>query len=349
MESELTVASVLHRVTSGDKLSEAESQYVMEAIFTGRATSAQIAGFLVALKMRGESVEELVGMARIMRSHAVKLSVNVSDCFDTCGTGGDGSQTFNVSSVAAVVLAGAGVRVAKHGNRSVSSRSGSADLFEAFGVNVEANPSVVEQCLIKAGIAFCYAPTFHPSMKHAGPTRKELGVRTAFNLLGPLTNPVGVRRQIIGVPSIEVIELVASALLALGSERAWVVHGAGGLDELSPIGETEVCEVHQGGLSRFSIQPQDFGITPSNLTALRVDSVSESQKMAISVLAGDTGPGRDIVLMNAAAGLLVAGRVDTLADGMEAAGAAIDDGRASAALDRMVAYSKSVVDHEDAR
>lgn len=347
MGSELTVASVLDRVTSGAKLSEVESEYVMEAIFTGRATSAQIAGFLVALKMRGESVEELVGMARIMRTHAVKLNVNVSDCFDTCGTGGDGAQTFNVSSVTAVVLAGAGVRVAKHGNRSVSSRSGSADLFEAFGVNVEATPSVVAQCLMKARIAFCYAPTFHPSMKHAGPTRRELGVRTAFNLLGPLTNPVGVRRQIIGVPNIEVVELVATALLSLGSERVWVVHGAGGLDELSPMGATEVCEIHQGQLSRFSIRPEDFGVRPTDVTALRVDSVAESHSMAISVLSGESGPGRDIVLMNAAAGLLVAGRVDTLVEGMRSAAVAIDEGRASATLDRMVTYSQGIDSDED--
>ncbi len=343
MESELTLVSVLDHVTCGGSLSEAESEYVMEEIMTGHATSAQIAGFLVALKVRGESVEELVGMARIMRSHSVKLSQSVPGCFDTCGTGGDGAQTFNVSSVAAVVLAGTGVRVAKHGNRSVSSRSGSADLFEAFGVNVEASPSVVEHCLIEAGIAFCYAPTFHPSMKHAGPTRRELGVRTAFNLLGPLTNPVGVRRQIIGVPNVEVIELVASALRSLGCERVWVVHGAGGLDELSPIGTTEVCEIHQGELSRFSIRPQDFGVIPSEVSALQVDSIAESHKMALAVLAGDTGPGRDIVLMNAAAGLLVAGRVDTLTEGMNSATVAIDEGHASAALDRMVACSQVIV------
>ena len=342
MGSELTLAAVLNRVTTGGNLSETESEYVMEEIMTGRATSAQIAGILVALKMRGESVEELVGMARIMRSHSLKLSRPIADCFDTCGTGGDGAQTFNVSSIAAVVLAGSGVRVAKHGNRSVSSRSGSADLFEAFGVNVEASPLVVERCLVEAGIGFCYAPIFHPSMKHAGSTRRELGLRTAFNLLGPLTNPVGVRRQIIGVPNVELLELVASALRSLGSERAWVVHGAGGLDELSPIGATEVCEIHQGQLSRFSVHPQDFGVTPSDLSALRVDSVAESHKVALGVLAGQVGPARDIVLMNAAAGLLVAGRVETLADGMRSAGIVIDDGRASAVLDLMVTCSKDV-------
>ena len=228
----------------------------------------------------------------------------------------------------------------------IRDRSGSADLFEAFGVNIQATPAVVEECLIKAGIAFCYAPTFHPSMKHAGPTRRELGVRTAFNLLGPLTNPVGVRHQIIGVANSEVVELVATALLSLGSERVWVVHGAGGLDELSPMGATKVCEIHQGRLSRFSIGPEDFGVRPTDVTAFRVDSVAESHSMAVSVLAGESGPGRDIVLMNAAAGLLVAGRVDTLADGMRSAAVAIDEGRASAALARMVAYSQNVVDHE---
>ncbi len=342
MGSKVTLASVLDLVTRGVNLSESESEYVMEEIMTGRATSAQIAGLLVALKMKGESVEEIVGMARIMRSHSVKLSRSIPNCFDTCGTGGDGARTFNVSSVTAVVLAATGLRVAKHGNRSVSSRSGSADLFEAFGVNVEASPLVVERCLVEAGIAFCYAPTFHPSMRHAGPTRRALGVRTAFNLLGPLTNPVGVGRQIIGVPSVDVLELVASSLRSLGSERVWVVHGSGGLDEISPIGETEVCEVHEGQLSRFSIRPQDFGVTPSDLRALRVDSIAESHKMALAVLAGEGGPARDIVLMNAAAGLLVAGQVGTLSEGMQSAGIAIDEGRARAALDRMVTYSQAV-------
>ena len=227
----------LHR---REDLTEAESSAAMVEIMEGRATSAQIAGMLIALAMKGERPSEIVGFARTMRARAVRVTSTFDDVFDTCGTGGDRLNTFNVSSISALTVAACGVRVAKHGNRSVSSACGSADLFEALGVDVSASPAVVGQCLEEAGIAFFFAPVFHPSMRHAGPARRDLGVRTAFNLLGPLTNPAGSTRQIIGVPRPEHTDLLARALGLLGSEHAWVVHGADGLDEISITGYTKV-------------------------------------------------------------------------------------------------------------
>jgi anthranilate phosphoribosyltransferase len=224
------LSNLLEKLLRREDLSTDEATAAMDEIMEGRVLPSQIAGLLVALAMKGERPEEIVGFARSMRSRATKLSREYAPVFDTCGTGGDRAHTFNVSTVAALVLAACGVRVAKHGNRSVSSRCGSADLFEALGVNVTAEPPVVERCLQDAGIAFFFAPTFHPSMRHAGPTRRELGLRTAFNLLGPLTNPAGARRQLVGVPRPELTELVARSLALLGTERAWVVHGADGLD-----------------------------------------------------------------------------------------------------------------------
>ncbi len=335
---------LLRNVLRRQDLTVGEAETAMDEIMSGRATSAQIAGLLIGLAMKGERASEIVGLARTMRSHAVRLSRRFDDCFDTCGTGGDGSRTFNVSSVAAIVLAGCGVQVAKHGNRSVSSSCGSADLFEALGVNVGATPSVVERCLAEAGIGFFFAPTFHPSMRHAGPTRRELGVRTAFNLLGPLTNPAGATRQIIGVPRPEMTDLMARALVELGSERAWVVHGAGGLDEISTAGETQVSEVRAGEVSSFVVRPEDFGVTPTEIDALRVDGLEASVAMAREVLAtgnGHEGPQRDVVLMNAAAGLLVTGRVGSLSDGVEMARDAVHSGRAGAAVAIMATLSQA--------
>ena len=239
-------SSLLNKLLKHHDLSEEEAAEAMAEIMAGNAAAAQIGALLIGLAMKGERPNEIVGLARTMRANAVQLTKPRSNVFDTCGTGGDQSNTFNVSSVAALVLAGCEVTVAKHGNRSVSSRCGSADLFEALGVNVTASPLQVERCLDGAGIAFFFAPTFHPSMKHAGPTRKDLGVRTAFNLLGPLTNPAGATRQLVGVPRPEHTELVARAFASLGSEHAWVVHGADGLDEISTTGYTKVSECRNG-------------------------------------------------------------------------------------------------------
>ena len=231
--------------------------------------------------------------------------------------------------------------MAKHGNRSVSSRCGSADLFEALGVNVAAPPAVVERCLDEAGIAFFFAPTFHPSMRHAGPVRRELGIRTAFNLLGPLTNPAGARRQVVGVPRPELTDLVAGALAELGSERAWVVHGAEGLDEISTVGHTKVCEVRAGAVATFYVHPADFGLTPTTLDRLRVDGLDASVGIARAVLGGEAGPPRDFVLANAAAGLLVAGRVESLADGLEMGLDALRSGRAAETVERLAQCSQA--------
>jgi anthranilate phosphoribosyltransferase len=264
--------------------------------------------------------------------------------FDTCGTGGDQSNTFNVSSVAALVIAGCEVTVAKHGNRSVSSRCGSADLFEALGVNVAASPLQVERCLDGAGIAFFFAPTFHPSMKHAGPTRKDLGVRTAFNLLGPLTNPAGATRQLVGVPRPEHTELVARAFALLGSEHAWVVHGADGLDEISTTGYTKVSECRNGVVNTFYVHPAEHGISRADMAELKGGSADDNAAIALSVLKGAKGAPRDVVVLNAGAALLVAGRVKNLRDGVTRASESLDSGLASRKLKMMVEFSHQSVE-----
>jgi len=322
-------------------LTEDEAAGAMAAIMDAQAQPSQIAGLLVGLAMKGERPDEIVGLARTMRAKATKLSRTFAPVFDTCGTGGDGSHTFNVSTVAALVLAACGVRVAKHGNRSASSRCGSADLFETLGVNVAAPPAVIERCLDEAGIAFFFAQVFHPSMKHAAPTRKELGVRTAFNLLGPLTNPAGATRQLVGVPRPELTELVARSLLQLGSERAWVVHGADGLDEISTTGYTKVSECRGGAVNTFYLHPADLGLQKSSPESLKGGEAADNAKIARAILDGEMGPRRDIVLLNAGAALLVAEKAATIPEGIAMAAAAIDDGRAKQVLETLIRVSQN--------
>jgi anthranilate phosphoribosyltransferase len=322
-------------------LSVGEASSAMEAIMDGQAQPSQIAGFLIGLAMKGERPDEIVGLARTMRARAARLSRSFDPVFDTCGTGGDGAGTFNVSTVAALVLAACGVRVAKHGNRSASSRCGSADLFEALGVNVAAPPAVVERCLEQAGIGFLFAPTFHPSMRHAAPTRRELGVRTAFNLLGPLTNPAGAKRQLVGVPRPELTELVARSLAQLGAERAWVVHGADGLDEISTTGYTKVSECRDGSVNTFYLHPGDVGLPKAAPEALKGGSPADNAAIAVSVLRGDMGPARDIVLLNAGASLLISDRARTVPEGIAMAADAIDSGRAPQVLQRLAILSNA--------
>lgn len=333
--------ALLEKLQRRQDLTLDEAAAAMDEIMEGRAQPAQIAGLLIGLAMKGERPAEIVGLAQTMRARATKLSRTHHPVFDTCGTGGDRAHTFNVSTVAALVLAACGVKVAKHGNRSVSSRCGSADLFEALGVNVTAPPDVVERCLDEAGIAFFFAPTFHPSMRHAAPTRRELGVRTAFNLLGPLTNPAGASRQLVGVPRPELTELVARSLALLGSERAWVVHGADGLDEISTTGYTKVSECRSGAVNTFYVHPSDFKLTKAAPASLRGGDAGENAAIARAVLSGERGPQRDIVLLNAAASLLIAGEVDTIPDGIARAEAALDEGRAAAVLEQLVRASTS--------
>ena len=332
-------AALIEKLQRHQDLSREEAARAMETIMEGQAQPAHIAGFLIGLSMKGERPAEIVGLAQTMRARATRLSRTHAPVFDTCGTGGDRAHTFNVSTIAALVLAACGVTVAKHGNRSVSSQCGSADLFEALGVRVAAEPAVVERCLETAGIAFFFAPTFHPSMRHAGPTRKDLGVRTAFNLLGPLTNPAGASRQLVGVPRPELTELVARSLALLGSERAWVVHGADGLDEISTTGYTKVSECRDGKVNTFYVHPADFALPKSSPPELRGGDAAANAAIARRLLAGERGATRDIVLLNAAASLLIAERVGTIREGIAAAGDVLDNGKAAEVLEKLVAVS----------
>jgi len=334
-------SALLEKLLRREDLTTEEASAAMSVIMDGGAQPSQIAGLLIALAMKGERPAEVVGFARTMRERATRLSQDYRPVFDTCGTGGDRAHTFNVSTVAALVLAACGVRVAKHGNRSVSSQCGSADLFEALGVNVAAEPAVVERCLAEAGIAFFFAPTFHPSMRHAGPARRELGVRTAFNLLGPLTNPAGAARQLVGVPRPELTELVARSLALLGSERAWVVHGADGLDEISTGGYTKVSECRDGAVHTFYIHPSDFGVPKASPADLQGGDAARNAEIVGEVLAGTPGAARDVVLLNAGAALFVAGAAASVRDGIGRAANAIDQGAARATLDRMVRSSQA--------
>ncbi|HET9194351.1 MAG TPA: anthranilate phosphoribosyltransferase [Vicinamibacterales bacterium] len=332
---------LIEKLVRHEDLTADEAAAAMQQVMDGAAPPAALAGLLSALAMKGERPAEIVGFARTMRANAVKLSKPPGDVFDTCGTGGDRSGTFNISSAAALVVAACGVRVAKHGNRSVSSRCGSADVFEQLGVNVAASPAVVERTLHDAGIAFFFAPTFHPSMKHAGPTRRELGIRTAFNLLGPLTNPAGASRQIVGVPKSELTELLARALMLLGSARAWVVHGADGIDEISTTGYTKVSECRDGAVHTFYVHPADFGFQKAAPEELKGGDAAANAAIVRRILDGEHGAPRDVVVLNAGAALFVAGRADSVSVGVKLAGQALDSGAARTTLDRMVQHSQA--------
>src|SRR5687767_1678465 len=336
----MNISGLLEKLTRRETLSVDEAAEGMGVIMSGEATPAQIGALLIGLTMKGERPAEIVGLAKTMRANAVQLSKSFDDVFDTCGTGGDRSGTFNISSGAALVAAGAGMRVAKHGNRSVSSQCGSADVYEALGVNIAAAAATVERSLESVGIAFFYAPTFHPSMRHAAPVRRELAVRTAFNLLGPLTNPAGTTRQLVGVPHSELTELIARALLLLGSDRAWVVHGADGIDEMSTTGHTKVSECRNGAVSTFYVHPSDFGIPKADRKDLKGGDAATNASILREVLAGKKGPRRDVVLLNAGASLFVGGKAASVREGIERAAQAIDSGAAHAKLDAMIAASK---------
>ena len=332
---------LLEKLVRHEDLTADEAAAAMREVMEGRAPAASLGALLVAMVMKGERPAELVGFARTMREHSVKLAAPAGEVFDTCGTGGDRSGTFNISSAAAIVVAACGVKVAKHGNRSVSSRCGSADVFEALGVNITATPAVVERTLHDANIAFFFAPTFHPSMKHAAQTRRELGLRTAFNLLGPLTNPAGATRQIVGVPRSELTQLLAQALLLLGSTRAWVVHGADGIDELSTTGYTKVSECRAGTVNTFYVHPADFGLAKANPADLKGGDAEENAAIVRAILDGRGGAPRDVVLLNAGAALFVAGRAESVRDGITRAGKAIDSGAAQATLAAMARGSQA--------
>jgi anthranilate phosphoribosyltransferase len=326
--------ALLEKLKRHENLTVEEARRAMGAVMDGEATPVLIAGLLMALALKGERAGEMAGLATAMRARSARLPRAVGPTFDTCGTGGDGADTFSISTAAALVLAGCGVRVAKHGNRAASSRSGSADVFEALGIALDASPERVCTAL-EEGCAFFFAPMWHPSMKHAAPVRRELGVRTAFNLLGPLTNPAGPTRQLVGVSRPEQTELLARSLGDLGSERAWVVHGADGLDEISTTGYTKVSEFRHGAVRTFYVHPADADLPLATVRDLAGGDASANAAMVRGVLTGDPGPRRDVVLLNAAASLLIADRAGTLREGVLLAARAIDSGRASAALDSL--------------
>ena len=340
----MRLQDALARVVQGSALSESEMAAVMERILAGNASPAQIGAFLVALRMKGETVGELVGAARAMRAHAVPIPGVPAEAVDTCGTGGDGASTLNVSTAAGLVVAGAGVPVAKHGNRAVSGAVGGADVLEALGVRLELPAAVLGACLGTTGFVFLHAPALQPAMRHAAGPRRELGIRTLFNVLGPLTNPAGVRRQVIGVFDRRWVEPVAEALVRLGAERAWVVHGAGGLDEIALEGETVVAEVAEGRVRLGTVTAADAGLAPAPLAALRVGSTAEAAALLGAVLEGTPGPARDVVCLNAAAALVVAGAARDLHEGVGLASASIDSGAATRVLERVVEFTRRQAD-----
>jgi anthranilate phosphoribosyltransferase len=336
MNGDMTdLKALIGRVADGATLSAEEAQQAFDIIMTGNATPSQMGGFLMALRVRGETVDEITGAARSMRARMTSVDAPAG-AIDTCGTGGDGKGTYNVSTAAAFVIAGCGVPVAKHGNRAMSSKSGAADVLSALGVDVEADPRLVARCLHEAGTCFLLAPRHHNAMRHVGPTRKELGTRTIFNLLGPLSNPARVKRQLIGVFSPDWVEPLAHVLNNLGHEHAWVVHGADGLDELSTTGPSRVAELKNGQVRSFEVDPADAGLDRAELADLLGGEADHNARVLGAMLEGERGPFRDIVVYTAAAGLIVADKAESLRDGARQAAAAIDDGRAAAVLERMV-------------
>ncbi len=329
----------IQSIAEGRDLSQAEMTSVFDQIMTGQATPVQIAGLIVALRMKGETADEIAGAAASMRRHAVFIDAGGLQVVDTCGTGGDNLDTFNISTTAAFVVAGAGVPVAKHGNRAISSRCGSADVLAELGVNIEAPPEVVEECITEAGIGFLYAPKLHPAMKHAGPARKELGIRTIFNMLGPLTNPAGAKGQIIGVFSPELTETFAHVLQRLGCKRAFVVHGRDGMDEITTTASSRVSELNAGEIRTYEFDPLRYIPDLSDPEALRGGDPADNAAILRRILSGDHGAGRDIVCLNAAAAILTGGKADDFSQGMELAQDSIDSGRALAVLENLVEHS----------
>ena len=332
----MDIKQAISQVLARHDLSDEEMTEVVRTIMTGGATPAQIGGFLVGLRMKGETVHEIAAAARVMRELATRVEVDAENLVDTCGTGGDSSGSFNISTASAFVTAAAGARVAKHGNRSISSKSGSADVLEAAGVRLDLTPDQVAQCVKEVGLGFMFAPAHHGAMKHAIGPRKEMGVRTIFNILGPLTNPAGVPNQLLGVFSNGLLEPIALVLQRLGSRHVMVVHSRDGLDEISIADKTEVAELKEGMVRRFSIQPEDFGIRRTPIDTIKATDSADSLRIIRSALDNQPGPARDIVQLNAGAAIYTAGLAKTLAEGVEKADQAITSGEARNRLDRLV-------------
>jgi anthranilate phosphoribosyltransferase len=332
----------LRKVAAGETLSETEAAAAFELIMSGSATEAQIGALLMGMRVRGETVEEITGAARVMRARALPVRAP-QGAIDTCGTGGDAKGTHNISTCAAFVVAGAGVPVAKHGNRSISSRSGSADVLAALGVNIESSPEMITRCIEACGLGFIFAPAHHAAMRHVAKVRTDLGTRTIFNLLGPLANPASADYQVVGVFAAEWIEPIAHVLGRLGVKRAWVVHGADGLDELTTTGISHVALLDAGYISTFTVSPKNAGLAEASPKDLTGGDAAENAAHIRAVLGGNRGPFRDIVLLNAAAALLVAGKAKTLRDGVALAAESIDSGKAKAVLEALVSLSHDKV------
>jgi anthranilate phosphoribosyltransferase len=339
----MSLLPYLHRVLDRADLDPADAERAMAVILTGAASVPQIAAFLVALRMKGETAGELIGFARAMRAKAERVDARVEGetLLDTCGTGGDGAGTFNISTIAAFVVAGAGVRVAKHGNRSISSRCGSADLLEALGVRIALSAEQMARSIREVGIGFLFAPALHPAMKHAQPARLELKTRTVFNILGPLTNPAGADAQLIGAPSVHAAALMAEALSALGLRRGFVVHGSDGLDEITTTGPSLLFEIAAGQITERTVSPADFGVEPARPEDLQGGSREENIQIARAILDGAKGPKRDIVLVNAAAALVAAAKASGFREGVALAVESVDSGAAREKLEALVHFTQA--------
>jgi len=336
------IREAIAEVVAGRSLRTEEAARVMDEVMQGEATASQIAAFAVALSMKGETPDEMVGLARTMLANAVHIDPGAE--LDTCGTGGDGSHSFNISTAAAFVAAGAGVRVAKHGNRAMSSRCGSADVLEALGVRLDLKPAEVERCIREVGIGFLFAPAFHPAMRHASAPRREVGVRTVFNVLGPLCNPARPRAQLLGVATPSLLPKMAFVLGQLGCGRAMVIHGEDGIDELTLRGKSLVCELDDGKLSSYEVRPEDFGVAGDADGACAGGTCEQNAALLRDVLSGAPGPYRDVVVMNSAAALRVAGVARDLKDGAAIARDVLDSGLARAKLERLVGFCRSVAE-----
>jgi len=335
------IQQALARLLDGHDLSREEAHGVMGSIMSGEATPAQIAGFLIALRTKGETADEIAGCAEAMREHALPVRPQRDDLVDTAGTGGDGASTINISTAAALVAAAAGAGVAKHGNRAVSSACGSADVLEALGFNLDLSTERVARSIDELGFGFLFAPTHHPAMRHAAPVRSELAARTVFNVLGPLTNPAGARAQVVGVYAPELVRTIAEVLAQLGATRAFVVHGAGGIDELSPAGPNFVCEVVDGDVRARNIDPLEFGLPRCDPNELRGGFPEENAAAIRAVFAGEDGGRRSAILLNAAGAIAAGGHADDLREGLQLAREAVDSGAAATRLDELIAFTRS--------
>jgi anthranilate phosphoribosyltransferase len=336
------IQQALAQLLDGRDLSREEAHGAMNTIMSGDATQAQIAGFLVALRAKGETADEIAGCAEAMREHVLAVKPKRKDLVDIVGTGGDGANTYNISTAAALVAAGAGAGIAKHGNRAASSATGAADVLEALGFRLDLEPEQIERSIDELGFGFLFAQAHHPAMKHAAPVRRELATRTVFNVLGPLTNPAGARALVLGVYSPELARTLAAALVQLGVTRAYVVHGAGGIDELSPCGPNLVCEVAGGNVREYELDPRDLGIERCDASELQGGDPATNAAALRAVLAGADGGHRSAVILNAAGGIAAAGHAENLREGIELARDAVDSGAAAARLDELVAFSQAV-------